>query len=443
MGYNPLMSSALVICPECRSPLRLPQATPEGRVRCPKCKAVFTPIVEAEEALSESVAVPLDEPRDPDRSFFERLADADDPFDPPPPKSFEVIADAEVVVEPPSPEPVKPRRIRKPEPEEEPRTAGNVLALALVAVIGFLLLGGIAGASYVAYRLLDRDAAPPTVEVQKPDIPADARIPVETLSKVTAATVHVRTMFPDGQSTSSAGFFVPGPGLILTNARSVGQGPKKMPALKIAVFCGSRLMVARILAADADLDLALLQVASLDLPEPLPLTADTFTVREPMPLVLFTASESKISHTNVNVSGSKTVAGTRSWFLLNGFIPTGAWGGPVTDDAGKVMAVSAVGPGGESAAVPAESAWAFVQNGAKSAETSGGIAFASPDAGKKSRDEFDDGAFGPNPWRPGGVGRPPNFPPGFEVPQFPPRFVLPPGLDPELFPPPRRERRER
>jgi S1-C subfamily serine protease len=428
------MSAVVVTCPECRSPLRLPMATPEGRVRCPKCKAVFAPIVDAEEDISESVAVALDEPTDPDRSFFERVAGADDPFDPPPSQPSEVFADAEPVAEPEPVVPARPKRIRKREPEPEPRPTRNGLAVALVVMLGLVLLGGAATASYVAYKLLKKNA-PPTPEAAAPatpELPADVRIPADTLEKVRTATVHVRTMFPDGQSTSSAGFFVPGPGLILTNARSVGQGEKKTPALKIAVSCGSRRLAARILAADAEVDVALLQVAGLDLPEPLPLTADTFTVREPMPLVVFTATEGKVSHVNAAVSGSKSVGGTRPWWLMNGFLPAGTWGGPVTDDTGKVVGVSAVTRDGENAAVPAESAKAFVQRGTQSSETTGGIAFASPDAGRKSRDDWDENV--PNPWRPGMV--PPNFPPAWNQPLFPQ------GIDPN-FPFPRRDRRDR
>lgn len=429
------MSAVVVTCPECSSPLRLPEATPEGRVRCPRCKAVFAPIIDAEVDISESVAVALDESGDPDRSFFERVADADDPFEPPPSKPFDVIPDVEPAAEPPPVVPIRATRRRKREPEPEPRTTRNGLAVALVVMLGVVLLGGAATASYVAYKLLNKNAspAPETAAPAMPELPADVRIPADTIAKVRAATVHVRTMFPDGQSTSSAGFFVPGPGLILTNARSVGQGEKKTPALKIAVSCGSRRLAARILAADAELDLALLQVAGLDLPEPLPLNADTFTVREPMPLVVFTASDSKVSQVNAAVSGSRTVGGTRPWWLLNGFLPAGTWGGPVTDDTGKVVGVSAVTPDGERAAVPAESAKAFVQRGLQSAETTGGIALASPDTGKKSRDDWDENA--PNPWRPGMV-QPPNFPPGWNQPLFPQ------GIDPN-FPFPRRDRRDR
>ena len=431
--------SAVVTCPECRSPLRLPQATPEGRVRCPKCKAVFTPVIDAEVDLSESVAVPLDEPTDGDNSFFERVAGADDPFAPPPSMPFEEVPDAELVDAPQPEEPAKPRRTRRPDPEREPVHNGNGLAIALVVLIGFVLLGGVAGASYVAYQLLSKEAPQETIANAKPDKPADASIPPDAMAKVKAATVQIRTQYPDGQTTSAAGFFVPGPGLILTNARSVGQGSKKMPALKVIATCGERTMAARILAADADLDLALLQVASLELPEPLPLDADTFTVREPMPLVVFSANDGRIATTNVNVSGSKTVAGTRPWFLLGGFLPQGAWGGPVTDTAGKVIGISGVVGNGDPAAVPAESAWSFIQTGAKSAESSGGIAFASPDSAKKSRDDWDDGNF-PNPWRPG---RPPVLPPGWDQPPFAlPPPILPPGIDPNFpnFPRPRERR---
>ena len=408
--------------------MRLPQATPEGRVRCPRCKATFSPVVEAEEALSESVAVVLDDPRDTDDSFLERLANADDPFSPPPRAPFEVIAEAESVIAEPTVEPAKPKRQRTPEPEPEARTRGNGLVFAAVGLVLCLMIGGLASAGYVAWKLLNREAEP-TNAAAMPKTEGPPKLPEEALAKVTAATVHVRTMFPDGQSTSSAGFFVPGPGLILTNARSVGQGQKKIPALKVMATCGTRSFAARILAADADLDLALLQVAGLDLPDSLPMNGDTFTVREPMPLVVFTAEEKRIANTNVTISGSKSVAGTRPWFLLNGMGPSGTWGGPVTDGTGKVVGVSSVLSGGESAVVPVEAAWAFVQTAAHAAELGGGVAFATADAARKSRDEWDGGEFPgmPNQWRPGrGV-----MPPGWEnVPQP----IFPPGFEPPMLP---------
>ena len=46
---------------------------------------------------------------------------------------------------------------------------------------------------------------------------------------------------------SAHGRFVPGPGLVLTNARSIGQGRKTVPASKITFTCGSRSLAARIL----------------------------------------------------------------------------------------------------------------------------------------------------------------------------------------------------
>jgi len=424
------MVSALLTCPACRTPLRLPQATPEGRVRCPRCKEVFAPIVDAEVDESESVAVVVDEPHDPDRSFFERLADADDPFSPPKPP--DPIAEAEHVAEP-KPEPAKP--VKRPREQERATPTGNGFAVALVALIGFVLLSGFACASYVAYRLLSKDGAPESAG-SNPESP-DARIPDAALAKVKAATVHVRTHYPDGQTTASGGFFVPGPGLVLTNARSIGQGKKITPATKIIVTCGMRALAAHILDADAELDLALLQVASFDLPEPLPLTADTFTVREPMPVVVFsTSSESDAKNpaaTNVKVTGTQNVSGTRPWFVLGGPLPHGGWGGPVTDASGKVVGVAGVIAGSDTvAAVPAETALGFVQKAVKAAEASGGIPFASADSGKKKpRDDIDDshGPGMPNPWGQGM--RPPIFPPGFDRPPG-----LPPGWNQPVFPQP-------
>jgi hypothetical protein len=162
-----------------------------------------------------------------------------------------------------------------------------------------------------------------------------------------------------------------------------------------------------------------------------------------MPLVVFSAADGRVSTSNVNVVGSRQVFGSRGWFLLGGAMPQGAWGGPVTDDAGKVVGVSGVVGNGEPAAVPAEAVWSFIQSAAKSAEGTGGIAFATSDSGRKTRDEWDDG-FPPgavNPWR---GARPPIVPPGWDgVQPFPVPPIVPPGFDPNMpnFPRVPRERR--
>lgn len=387
-------------------------------MRCPRCKQVFAPIVDAEVDESESVAVVLDEPLDPDRSFFQNLAEADDPFAPQPSRP---VAEAKPVAEA---EP-KPKPAKRPAPSNPaPR---NGMAVAFVALIGLVLVGGIAGASYVVYKVLTRDRLKDLVES-----PPDGRIPDDVLAKVRAATGHVRTTFPDGQVTSSGGFFVPGPGLVLTNARSVGQGRKTVPASKIAFTCGSRTLAARILGADAELDLALLQVAGFDLPEPLPLTADTFTVREPMPIVVFSVSEAKeVAEVYANASGTRELSGSsRPWILIGGTLPPGTWGGPVTDTTGRTIGVSGVIPGMETAAaIPVETALSFIQKAVKGAEATGGIAFAPPGSGKaQPGDGFDDTFPGlPNPWRQGR----PDFPRGWDgPPPLPPwnQPILPPNF---------------
>ena len=130
-----------VTCPACRTPLRLPASSPTGKVRCPKCKETFAPIIEVE-SVSESVAVVLDAPKvaappsDPDNSFFEWLADAKDPLgkkpvpEPKPP---------DVEVEPEAAEPSKPSKRPRPErtwkEELEPERArsGNGGVIAIVS----------------------------------------------------------------------------------------------------------------------------------------------------------------------------------------------------------------------------------------------------------------------------------------------------------------------
>jgi hypothetical protein len=426
--------TAMVSCPGCNADLRLPETTPADRLRCPRCKTVFDPILSAEPA-TESVAFALDEdvppPRDPDQSFFERLAGLDESQKTTPPP-------APPVVEPPKPAPRK-----RPRRDDTPPESGNRgVIIAVITVCVLVMLGGFAGASFLVYKLATRGNSKDDSLTQAGK-PEPAAIPEASFAKVKAATVLVRTHFPDGQVTSSGGFFVPGPGLIVTNGRSVGQDKKPTPATKVNVILGDRAVSARILAADPELDLALLQVAALDLPEPLPLTLDTFTVKEPQPLVVFSASgesTARITTTNVTVAGSRQVAGTRGWFTLAGWLPHGAWGGPATDASGRVVGVANVIPGSDtSAIVPTETVNAFVQSGVKSAESKGAIPFASADAGKK-RHDADDTPWPGMPNDPFGGRRPPLFPPGVD-PFRPPMF---PGFDPPPgFPQPRpRDRRE-
>ena len=427
------MSPMMVSCPACQTSLRLPGATPAGRVRCPKCKDIFAPIVLAEE-YSESVAVVLDSkpasvvpPRDPDDSFFEKLADLTPPI--PPLAPFEVVE--------PQPESRKP-----PQRRERPIGSGNGLTIAIVALVAIGLLGGLAGAGYLVYAYWSEAAAAaagtPDDET-KPDDKAkpDPKLPDAALAKVKAATILVRSQHADGWTTSASGFFVQGSGLVLTKARSVGQGKKPVQMSRIQVVLGSRTLAARMLGSDAELDLALLQVVGIDLPDGLPLGTDTFALKELQSVVAFGVpsdgdSKSAVG-SNAAIAGQRSIAGTRPWYTLSGRVPESAYGGPVTDPAGRVIGVAGVIPGSDTvSAVPAETALAFVQNAVKSVESNGPVAEAP--VKKKPREEFDDGPF-PDLVRPGGpMPGPPNFPPRFDVPGAPfPGF--PPGVNPG-FPPP-------
>ena len=407
----------LVSCPSCRAELRLPSTTPEGRVRCPKCKVIFAPVVDVE-VFSESVAVAIDAPpRDPDDAFFERLAKSDEE----PQKRAEVPLEAEAVVEPARPE---PRRLSR-------KSSGYGIVVAIVALCSLVVLGGFAGASYLAYMILAQSPTPQeTVNAgTKPDETRSA-IPDAAMAKVKAATVFVRTKYPDGQATTSSGFFVPGPGLVLTNARSVGQGKKPIAVSKIHVVIGSRTLAARLIGSDADLDLSLLQVAGLDLPEPLALNADTFLVKEPQPVIVFSRPpDGSTIATNARISGQRTVSGTRPWFEIGGWVPHGSWGGPVADATGRVIGAAGVIPGTETvSAVPAESVLAFLQTAVQSVEASGPIAMLPEETKKKPRDE-PEGNMIPEGF--GGRFQQPRFDPGFQGGGLP---QLPPGFNPPVFP---------
>lgn len=414
------MSAAMLVCPACQTALRLPAATPAGRVRCPRCKEIFSPLVDAEE-LSESVAVVLDAPAPP--------RDADDSF-------FDEVAESKPDVAVPAAPKAEPR---KPKREPEPIRSGNGVAIAFVSALALVSLCAFAGASYIAYAIIwnpTHDEVPEGASGKAGEkASGDVRVPEASLAKVKAATILVRTKYPDGPTTTSSGFFVPGPGLVLTNARSVGQGKKPIAVSKIDVVIGSRTLAARLLGSDADLDLSLLQVAGLDLPEPLALGADTFALKEGLPVVVFSVppdSETRtVTATNATIGGQRTVAGTRPWFVLSGWIPNGGWGGPVADSTGRIVGVAGVIPGSETvSAVPAETVHAFVQNAIKSVESSGPVAMSPPESSKKKpRDDPDPNAF-PEAF----PGRQQFFPPGFEPPMLPfPAF--PPGAVPPALPP--------
>lgn len=387
------MPPLTVSCPACQKVLRLPVEAPTPRVRCPKCKEVFEPVLEVENADSESVAV---------------VVDPDPPgLKPTVPLPIGAGGESRKL-------PRRERRTREvPHDAIDSNSSGPGIALAIIAGIALALFCGLAGAGYLAYSILKEDDAedsPPIVERPQLPTPADpkpparAAVPRTADARIKAATVRVRAHTADNQFASASGFFVPGPGLIVTNAQAVGQGKKPTAVSKIQVFFGSRTLAAWVIGADADLDLALLQVVSLDLPEPLPLTAETFTVKEPLPVVIYTmpAGEAASAVANpVHVSGTKVVAGTRPWFILGGEVPTGSWGSPVTDSAGKLIGVGGVIPDSRTvAAVPIETVLAFVQKAVQSGEENGPAALAALPPPSKLTEDFDDPRQG-NPFRNG------------------------------------------
>jgi hypothetical protein len=440
------MPPVQIVCPACQSSLRVSAATPAGRLRCPRCKEIFETVIDGEVLEdSESVAVVLNETAtssDPDQSFFSWLANANDPLGKKP--ANDVLVDAEYV------EPVKPRQEPSPSHDDEEaaevsRSSNRGIAAAVAALAALTFFVGIAGAGYLAYRIWPgqpaEDESPPASikSLDKNPPSGDA----SSTGKLKAATVQVRTHYPDGQIATASGFFVPGPGLVVTNARSVGQGKKPAPVNKIQVLLGSRSLAARVLGADGELDLALLQVTAFDLPEPLGLGADTFTVKEPQAVVVFNVPEGEVRSvvsSSATISGTRTVAGTRPWFTLDGRLPQGFWGGPVADSAGRVIGIAGIIPGSEtSSALPIESVQAFVLSTVQSVEANGPVTANPPgppsESKKKPRDEFDDGppvAIPPEVFR---FNRPRMQPPGWNQPIMP-LPLMPPGFDPPVFPQP-------
>ncbi|MDB5310003.1 MAG: hypothetical protein JWO38_4205 [Gemmataceae bacterium] len=505
------MPGKQVRCPKCKL-VFAPVTPPEAAAESPPATAVpavVLPVTQPTPAPAAPGPQPVPTPAatsaaDKDKAFFEWLAGAHDPLGkrpelppkpaapagqnapakpaellpldddaPPLPRKAKARPAATPTAEPgakPAAKRARPAH-RRDDAEEVARRSGVGLLLAVVAAGALFLLAGLAVAGYVAYTYLEDDsestptdtsgAPTPSKEADKPkpEKPAGP-LPDAASAKAKAATVAVKVQAVDGQTTTASGFFVPGPGLVVTNARAVGQGRKPAAVSKLQVVVGlgtaePRTLTAKLLGADPDLDLALLQVTGFDLPDPLPL-GDSLAVKERHPVFVFAVppgdDAKPVVVGNTAVTGLRTAAGTRPWFLLGGGVPAGAAGGPVTDALGRVVGVVSQVPGTlTNAAVPAETVQSFVRSAIKSAEAGGPIAVTPP--GHAETDpkpkpapppaENDLPLPGLPPGLPGRPGMqppprpfdPPVFPPGFPQPLMPQPPVFPQPMPPPGFPP--------
>jgi S1-C subfamily serine protease len=270
----------------------------------------------------------------------------------------------------------------------------------VLAAAGVLLVTGV-GLMVYALRPTDRPApelaenpapkpAPPPAKDGTAAAPADGRMPPETLAKVKKATVYLRVAYADGSVGSGSGFCVPGgPGLIVTNAHVVGQGgkagPRTVSRIDAVLHSGepnARTLAARLLGADPEADLALLQVTGADLPEPL-VVGDSSGLQETQEVYVFGFPFGENLGKNITVSKTSVSSlrrgtpGVPPLIQVNGGMHPGNSGGPVTDGAGNVVGVAQAGILGTqiNQAIAGEAVQSFVRWTLRSG---GGVATAPP-----------------------------------------------------------------
>jgi S1-C subfamily serine protease len=194
-------------------------------------------------------------------------------------------------------------------------------------------------------------------------LPAQAQIPAEVLKDIKAATVFVKVRTDQGASSGS-GFLMQVDGdsaFIVTNEHVVGgkksSGNKpSLPAPKVEVVFDSgrkteRVFPATVLAADAERDLAILQIKNAkDLPKPLDLAEKVDAIETMTIYIVGFPFGAMLSTTKGNPAltiGKGTVSSIREdergeakYVQIDGDINPGNSGGPVVDTKGRLVGVA-------------------------------------------------------------------------------------------------------
>ena len=223
-----------------------------------------------------------------------------------------------------------------------------------------LLFGAVALAAGVgagvALLLRPPPAPPPTSPLPAP--PPRNPLPADVLARLKAATVFVE--IDGGKGGSGSGWFGGGPGMVVTNAHVLNMKPPgSRPPAGVTVFLadGRRFDTpkVRVLAADREWDLAVLEVVhESSLPPPLPL-APAAGLRELDPLVVLgfpggrrpgerngNLGPPAVSVTSATLSAFlRDGGGTLRSVQLQGGVVHGVSGGPVADFDGSVVGVAA------------------------------------------------------------------------------------------------------
>jgi serine protease Do len=181
---------------------------------------------------------------------------------------------------------------------------------------------------------------------------APSALPAEALRRTKAATVFIRaeTRKDEVQGT---GFFALQRGLVLTNAHVATPENSVAGKLRVILNSGTRAersLPAEVLAADMEMDLAVLRVSGQNLPEPLPLSGAAMLL-ETTPLYLFGfpfgdglaahGCNPEPSVLRASVSCLRhTAEGGLDVIQLDGELHPGNSGGPVVDALGRVVGIT-------------------------------------------------------------------------------------------------------
>lgn len=389
------------VCPECEAEYNLPDEQEGLRVRCKKCKAVFT----AED-------MPLVEPQ------ADRRAEVTDRPAPGPKAASGLTARPDVP------------RVAAEQPALGPAQHQSTLPWivgGVVACVGLLAVGGIAVAiilkpaspppsshaatappppvpmpdPYVPPTPTPTPPAPPPATAAPTPTPTPApaavtpekaaavtapavsganegRMTTEALAKVKKATVFIHVTFPDGRQVSGSGFFgaPENANIILTNAHVVGMlAPESRKPKEVEIVLNSgqpdmKKTQARVLGVDRHSDLAVLDVGVTDgMPKPLTVKPAT-SLHELDPVYIFGFPLGKSIGEEITVSNS-TVSSLRKSknsegldkVQVNGGMTHGNSGGPVVNAAGDVVGVAVSGYEGSQInfAIPGERVTAILK----------------------------------------------------------------------------------
>jgi putative serine protease PepD len=392
------MTATETRCPHCQARFRVPADQLGKPAKCGRCRQTFTPAAPPPPAPAPAPAPP------------QRVAAA---LAPPPPAPKPVLRPVAAAAAVPRPADRDDRdRDGEDEPDDRPRKKSRGEKPARRGLHPGVIAGIVAGAAVLLFGLVGlvvylatRDTPGPAVAATGPTTPAVTApntptspsasrpatpVPVgptepapaasggsdaaaDAVRRVKAATVYIRCSYP-GKLGMGSGFFAGQPGYIVTNSHVVGFEPGHVDLphrVEVVVDSGEtteRRFDARLVALNAEDDLALLWVNGQDLPKPLRFgrsadlieTQDVFIFGYPLGEKLglnISVNKSTVSSLRKDKTGAIEVV------QVAGGMHPGNSGGPVTDKSGAVIGVSVAGILGTQInfAIPAEVTDKFVR----------------------------------------------------------------------------------